>query len=708
METNPGTGDGTEEVVDSTEVAELDIATADIDELLAEHEARKAEVDELMGMPVSLAQQADLAAAITDLNEVAHAINAIRSAVVPPIVDIPDEPVAVDDTSEPETAETDETETEAETSVVDETDAPVIEVTDAATTVAPIAHADVDEEEIADEAATDTVAEPTEPDVALPAEAPAEAETAPVADAPEATEPVAETVEEATPVATEPVTPEGEPANIEHGDAITAQTPEDTTVDTPLNQTGDSPEPTNADSAVVEAAQNILMSGDLVGAHVAGVGDDERPNGPMGQSRLPVVEYEAGGGQTKFSQGRKLSFADIGEAMQSIKSRRATPGSGPQDGIIASISAFEDLSDLSVDVLNGDRTPAQNSALMRETAENFGAKRLGRAPRTAAICDPLDILREIPQCGEVDTPFADSFPQRPISRLGFQFIPAMSAIAVDDGVAVWTEDDQAAIDDDDSSTWKPVVDIECADPIPARAEEITVGARVDTSTSLSQPEHVEEFIHKLRVQRARRREQYLLGQFDDLAGGYTFEANYGAVAGLVEAVASLMPSLLYGERLDQADYDLVLEPGHREKLVLDEVSREFGDTAQQRWMNIKAMLTDLLGVGKIIVLRDLKTGTLNAPRAQGTSGALARLRDVNRVRLNPAAAFLYGATGEEATGWQTDPQLVRQNRTQFFSTEWILLAKHGCHPAAWIDLTSCGNGSRAAGIEPVDCTTQGS
>lgn len=628
METTPGTGDGTDE---TSGEFELDIATADVDELLAEYEVRKAEVEELQAMAPSLAQQADLAAAVTSLNEVTNAINAIRSTPAPEEASlVAPAPVAEDDA-----ADSDE---DADT--VDQVD------------------------ETGD--TTDTI------DV------------------------------------TATVTPDGEPASIEHGDQIT-DTPEDTTVDTPINATGDSPEPVGADSAsVVEEATNILLNDGLVGAHTASVGVDARPSGPPAVSTRPVVGWEAAGGQTKFSQGRHMSFADIGEAMQSVKARRATPLSGPIDGIIASIGAYEDLGDLADMVLSSDRTPAQNSALMRATADNFTAKRFGREARTAAICEPLDILRDIPQCGEVDTPFADSLPQRPIARLGFQYIPSMSAADVADGVDVWTETDQANIDDDDSSTWKPVVDIECAAPVSVKAEEITVGARVSTDVSLSQPEHVEEFLHKLRVQRARRREQYLLTKFDGLAGGYTFESNYGAVAGLIEAVTSLMPTLLYSERLDQGDYDLVLEPGHRAKLVNDEVSRVYGTTVEQRWANIKAMISDLTGVGRIVELRDLRTGTLHSPQGAGTNGSLHRLRDVNRVRLNPASALIYGATGEEATGWQSDPQLARMNRTQYFSTEWVLLAKHGCHPAAWIDLTSCGNGARAAGIEPVDCTTQGS
>ena len=66
------------------------------------------------------------------------------------------------------------------------------------------------------------------------------------------------------------------------------------------------------------------------------------------------------------------------------------------------------------------------------------------------------------------------------------------------------------------------------------------------------------------------------------------------------------------------------------------------------------------------------------------------------MRLVPAGSYIYGATGEQATGWQTDPQLARQNRMQAFSAEWLLLAKHGKAPAAFIDITSTPDGSLGA------------
>ena len=37
-----------------------------------------------------------------------------------------------------------------------------------------------------------------------------------------------------------------------------------------------------------------------------------------------------------------------------------------------------------------------------------------------------------------------------------------------------------------------------------------------------------------------------------------------------------------------------------------------------------------------------------------------------------------------------------------FSAEYFLLAKHGCHPAAYLDITSYSSGGRAGCVSPTN------
>lgn len=527
--------------------------------------------------------------------------------------------------------------------------------------------------------------------------------------------PVADTQPEAAPAATSTAT-ETAPEAAEQGRETT--TPQD--VPTPSNDGGTpvannptpQPDPT-AEAAVVAEAERIAAEAPQpVTAGLAPV-HDTRPvvAGLGGEFSRPTVGYMAKGGQTTFAEGTALDMTALGQVISEIQSAGRDGG----QGIVAALPSFEVTQGHLHEVLTTRMSADVATALIDETvaAHNERRRRIidGTLDQidgvTAAICTPLDIIREVPECGVTDTPFSDIFPQRGVGRLGFQFFQQMALIDTDPNVNIWTEDQQDEVDEADPSTWKPSPLIECLPAVSVTAEELVASAQVDNSTQISQPEQVVQFMHKLAVQRARRREQYLQGKFDALASGYTFTGDYGAMVSLFNA-GELLERLVYGERLDAGDYDLVLEPGHMRKLVLDEDSRVFGNTLEARRANIESAIRDKLGVGRIVELRDFRTGygyaALNAAGAAAT--AMPRLFDANRVRFVPASAFIFGATGEDSTGWETDPQLVRQNRMQWFSKEWLLLAKHGCHPAAYIDVLSCASGARANGITPVDCTDQ--
>jgi hypothetical protein len=449
--------------------------------------------------------------------------------------------------------------------------------------------------------------------------------------------------------------------------------------------------PAEGDATVVAAEQIVAE------AHVAGAGD--RPVEPSAPNR-PRIAFTAGAGQNIFSQGAELTIGDLGRAFESKKHLQPTPDGRPVQAVVAGLRAFEDTQELPVPVLSHRNNVSTNDAIISEAVsawrEKRDAERAGMPlAHTAAICDPLDIIREIPEVGVTDTPFASLFPQRPIGRLGFTYTPAASVSDTDDGIAVWTESDQDDVDPDDSATWKPCVDIACSTPTEAKAVELTTCVTVDTFVEMSSPERVREFLHLLGVQRSRRREQHLLGEWDDTASGYTFTGTYGTLPSLIQAVHTVLPQLLYGEREDAANYDLVLEPGFVNKLIYDEFNKAYTDPR-----DAEAVLREATGLN-VVVLRDFAAASpfQTPPTPGGASATLAEVPDTNRVRIVPAGSYIYAATGEESTGWQTDPQLARQNKQQMFSAEWILLAKHSGAKAAFIDITSAGDGSRACCVE---------
>lgn len=475
---------------------------------------------------------------------------------------------------------------------------------------------------------------------------------------------------------------------------------EDTTTmseETPVSDENITPE---SSDEVIAAAEAIVEAGAPELAMTASA----RPTTPAEVAK-PRVAYVAGAGQRAFTQGMELGWDSMARAWDSLRNIKPGIDGSQAKAVVASLPAFEDTDGLSVEMLTAENTVLHNDRLIQQSVDAWRAKRSGQelSAHVAAICEPLDIIREIPQCGETDTPFTDLFPQRPIGRLGFTFTRGSAAAAVNGAITLIDIDEfEAQLDEGDSTTWKPCIPIDCAVPVTVTAEELVTCVTVQTSTEMSSPERVQEFMHKLRVQRARRREQIQLTRWDATASGYNFSGQngVGAVPTMVEAVETLLPQLAYTERLDETDWDIVIEPGYLNKLTIDlHMVCNPVEMAGARAETL-AMIRNLLG-RPVTVLRDFKgANPFQSQPAAGSEDDLDALPATDRIRLVPASAYIYGSTGEEATGWQVDPQLVRQNRKQAFTAEYFLLAKHGCHPAAYIDITSYASGGRGGCVTP--------
>ena len=501
-----------------------------------------------------------------------------------------------------------------------------------------------------------------------------------------------------TPVDDAPLAPVAPTA--EETEAPEAAATEDTTTTTD-KETAVSDESTPAADEAIAAAEAVIEGAAPELAVAASAG---RPTAPGVPADRPTVAYVAAAGQRAYQQGEELDWNSMARAFDSIRNLKPGTDGTQARAVVASLPSFEDTPGLAVEMLTIDNTTVQNDRLIQASVDAWRAERNGEGTaHTAAICTPLDIIREIPTCGETDTRFTDLFPQRPIGRLGFTYTRGSAIADVDDAITLIDIDTfEGALDEGDPETWKPCIPIDCATPTTVTAEELVTCVTVQDSTQMSSPERVQEFLHKVRVQRARRREQIQLTRWDATASGFNFSGRngVGAVPTFVEAVETMVPQLAYPERLDETDWEVVIEPGYLNKLTIDlhmvcnpvEMAAARSDTL--------AMLRNLTG-RRITVLRDFKgANPFQTAPAAGTEDDLDYLPDTDRVRFVPASAYIYGSTGEEQTGWQVDPQLLRMNRKQMFSAEYFLLAKHGCHPAAYIDITSYASGGRGGCVTP--------
>lgn len=389
---------------------------------------------------------------------------------------------------------------------------------------------------------------------------------------------------------------------------------------------------------------------------------------------------------------------------------------------VASLTAFEAEPALRDSILTTD-SASRNDALIRQAQADWRTqyedRRAARASgaRTAAICDPLDIIREIPNCVQAEEPFSDSLPSRPAGRLGFQYTPAMSLATIAAGVSIWTDTNQASVVATDQSTWKPCVDVVCPTPQSVRALAVVGCFKADNTTDMSNPERVRDAMNKINAQRARSKTGRLLQIADTLSSHFEFSAPYGALPGIIQAILTTLPQGEYPERLDDGTpYVLYTPPGMLEALVIDSTNRAFPiDTGAV----ISYIERECAAAGwnvSVVDLEDVAEGG-QVPFASlpavgvGNKVSLPALGGTTRpftARLLAPESALYFSTGAIEMGIERSPELNRQNKFQWFAEEYVGLAKNGCHPWYTLHLTLCPNGTVAALTSPYACPTTSS
>lgn len=465
--------------------------------------------------------------------------------------------------------------------------------------------------------------------------------------------------------------------------------------------------------ALVAASAGAPTPAQLAAARPAQPGTVAVPEKP---ARKPMAWIASAGAGNHAVAGNEIGLAQLGEAIMSHARQRGLKGE--QRVYLASINEFDNSQG---ELLND--SPSRNDVLIQEAVDAWRNRRAGTSGvKTAAICEPLDILRNIPNPGRSQaTPFSDDLPFRGAGRLGFQFTRAVTIASVTGGLALWSDTNQDAVTDEDD-TWKPVYDVTCGTPLETKAEELTWGLRFEESTDLSSPERVADVLDALMTAERRRRESYLLRRFDQMSSGYTWATpDLGGMPDLVELLGRLLEKAAYTERLDLSGYVLWLPPAFETKLKLERLRR--GDAAAARSEDVIAEMKSGLPEGvSITPLRDVSdNGDLDPDMDQATNvpnetvqgggddtltaagvAPTALVHDqcqTFRVRLADPSAFIAYSTGRADTGVLRSPELIRQNRSIMFGREWVGMAKHGSQPSFYADVTFLGLGRRAGTVD---------
>lgn len=446
-------------------------------------------------------------------------------------------------------------------------------------------------------------------------------------------------------------------------------------------------------------------------AHVAAARTAQPPatQQPTGTDPKPRAVLVASAGTAEATAGSEMDWATLGLSVDAVK----TAGDGSIS--LAKIPGFMAMRTAGADgipeALTDENTVRRNGELIAEAVADFRHRKYGAElppTRIAAICDPLDIIRDIPDAFVTTERVAPVFPQRPIGRLGFQFMPSMTLSQVSAGSTVWNETNQAAVDPTNPATWKPIVDITCPPIQTARAEAVTAALRFDITLEMSNPERLQNATNALMAVKTRNKEARLLTVIDSLSGKYTFTGDYGALPTFVKAVNSLTAQLASADRLDESRLTMLIPRAVSALLGTDRSARAYGQDLTPADV-LTELRAGLDGVADVVETLDWGTNEPGYPlfRLQEPADpeiAIPPLAGEYRVRLFDPTGAIYGETGEMNMGVQRSPDLLRMNKSQLFVEEFFVLAKHGPQHWATIDMQLCDNGARAGLINPPSCT----
>ncbi len=430
----------------------------------------------------------------------------------------------------------------------------------------------------------------------------------------------------------------------------------------------------------------------------------QQPTPKAPRSKAALV---AGVGGREVSVGNEMSISQLGDALDRTKRSSART-------IVASIQPFDEDATINPEEMLSHRHGAErNSELMREAQAAWRAANITGDTRVAAICDPLDIIRQIPDAFNTAQPVRDVFPSRPAGRLGFQFIRSVGLADLAGSTVTWDETDQSNVDPDDSSTWKPCLPVDCPTPEEIRADAVTACLSWDITMEMSSPENLQNLMNALKALFARTKEGRILQRYDALSSGYNFASSYGAVPAVIAALNTAIGMATFADRLNEETYTVILPPTVVQLLVIDMASRGYNNDTV---VDVLGYVRDRVeGVREVVGSLDaslsgqpgLPPSALNPPGAAAVD--LPELGHINngvhRLRLLDPSSFIYAETGVLNMGTERDANLIRQNRTQYFEEEFLLLTKNGPAPSFYIDTTICADGARAGLIEPVGCPT---
>jgi hypothetical protein len=289
--------------------------------------------------------------------------------------------------------------------------------------------------------------------------------------------------------------PEGTPSTKPSDD------PNPATAPAPVPTPGDNPEGTDpATGDNPEGGEGVTASAKL------GTIGKQRKDTPKSTALAVTGRAVALGGIPKFESGAPLDRKSLATALAEKWSQiRATGGSGRE--YVARI-----LHDYPV-----ERQLLETAAFGENAAKIEAVTSPEAITAAGGFCAPLENLYDIRTLGITARPIRDALSRFQVSRGGIQYRPPMDALAMGDGLGVWTAEMDAAVGVVEGGTdipdpVKTCAVIECPDLENAVVEAIYLCLQFPNFTARFDPEWVDANTQAALVAHARYAENRLLSK----------------------------------------------------------------------------------------------------------------------------------------------------------------------------------------------------
>ena len=307
---------------------------------------------------------------------------------------------------------------------------------------------------------------------------------------------------------------------------------------------------------------------------------------------------------------------------------------------------------------------------------------------SGGCCSLPEPIRDNPVLGSTARPIRDSLNTLGARAGQFTFYPSVCDV---DGVALWTCEQDAAVDPEDPDTWKACATSECDDAQVVTVEAIYACRTVGNFKAKFAPEQWRAELEKLAIQQARVAEVALFTKMRAATtASYTLNDTGSVYLTLLQGLSRAAAAIRQDQRLGNAQLDVWATEWVQNAIWSDLVGRRFMNTDDIA-VTTAAVEQAAARIGvNIHWSQDIDPINGESPAAGGTLGDFP---GTAHLVFAPNGYYTFLDGGQLDVGTEIrDVDLTRQNSFGVFSESFEGLLPRGCDAYALdLPVTVCDN-----------------